>query len=147
MLSSMIMAYSTDLRKRVLDFIANSGSKAAAERTFGTSRRTIYNWLEAEDPLISEKPGPKGPRSIDYDVLQRHVADFPDKTLAERAKHFGVSTNGISYALSKLNITRKKDDDLQRTVSGKTTRVSLGTSKSDIDAWQNNRLYSRKWFQ
>ena len=108
MLSSMIMAYSTDLRKRVLDFIANGGSKAAAERTFGTSRRTIYNWLEAEDPLTSEKPGPKGPRCIDYDALQQHVADFPDKTLAERAKHFGVSRNGIFYALSKLNITRKK---------------------------------------
>ena len=109
MVSSMIMAYSTDLRKRVLDFIANGGSKvSAAERTFGTSRRTIYNWLEAEDPLTSEKPGPKGPRSIDYDALEQHVADFPDKTLAERAKYFGVSTNGIFYALSKLNITRKK---------------------------------------
>lgn len=108
MLSSLIMAYSTDLRKRVLDFIANGGSKADAERTFGTSRRTIYNWLEAENPLTSEKPGPKGPRSIDYDALRQHVADFPDKTLAERAKHFGVSKNGIFYALSKLNITRKK---------------------------------------
>ncbi|RKU29817.1 hypothetical protein C6499_07805 [Candidatus Poribacteria bacterium] len=62
----------------------------------------------AEDPLTAEKPGPKGPRSIDYDALQQHVADFPDKTLAEHAKHFGVSKNGIFYALSKLNITRKK---------------------------------------
>ncbi len=108
MLAFMIMAYSTDGRKRVLDFINNGGSKAAAERTFGVSRRTIYNWLEAEDPFAYEKPGPKGPRHIDYDVLQQHVADFPDSTLAERAKHFGVSTNGIFYALAKLNITRKK---------------------------------------
>ena len=104
----MIMAYSTDLRKRVLDFINNGGSKAAAERAFGVSRRTIYNWLEAEDPFACEKPGPKGPRDIDYGALQQHVADFPDATLAERGKHFGVSTNGIFYALSKLNITRKK---------------------------------------
>ena len=108
MLSFTIMAYSTDLRKCVLDFIDNGGSKAAAERTFGISRRTIYNWLETEDPFTCEKPGPKGPRHIDYDALKQHVADFPDNTLAERAKHFGVSTNGIFYALSKLNITRKK---------------------------------------
>ncbi len=102
------MAYSTDLRKRVLDFIDNGGSKAAAEGTFGVSRRTIYNWLEAEDPFVYEKPGPKGPRHIDYDALERHVADFPDATLAERAKHFGVSVNGIFYAFSQRNITRKK---------------------------------------
>ena len=108
MLFFMIMAYSTDLRKRVLDFINEGGSKASAERTFGISRRTIYNWLEAENPFAAEKPGPKGPRHIDYDALGQHVSDFPDATLAERAKHFGVSTNGIFYALSKLNITRKK---------------------------------------
>ena len=108
MLAFMIMAYSTDLRERVLDFINNGGSKAAAKRTFGISRRTIYNWLETEDPLTSGKPGPKGPRNIDYDELRQHVADSPDATLAERAKHFGVSKGCISYTFEKLNITRKK---------------------------------------
>ena len=108
MLWFLIMAYSTDLRKRVLDFIHNGGSKVAAERTFGVSRRTIYNWLVTEDPFASEKPGPKGPRHIDYDALEQHVADYPDAALAERAKHFGVSRNGIFYAFSKRNITRKK---------------------------------------
>ena len=102
------MAYSTDLRKRVLEFINNGGSKVAAERRFGISRRTIYNYLEAEDPFARKKPGPKGPRSIDYEALRQHVADFPDQTLAERARHFGVSPHGIFYALSKLHITRKK---------------------------------------
>ena len=109
MLVFMIMAYSTDLRKSVLDFINKGGSKTAAKRIFGVSRTTIYNWLEAEDPFACEKPGPKGPWHIDYDALQQHVADFPDSTLAERAKHFGVSNSCIWYALGKLNITRKKD--------------------------------------
>jgi transposase len=108
MLVFMFMRYSTDLRKCVLDFINNGGSKASAERTFGVSRRAIYNWLEAKDPLAHEKPGPRGPRDIDYDALREHVADFPDKTLTERAKHFGVSKGCISYAFEKLNITRKK---------------------------------------
>ena len=135
------MAYSTDLRKRVLDFINNGGSKAAAERTFCVSRRTIYNWLEAEDPFACEKPGPKGPRHIDYDALQQHVADFPDFTLAERAQHFGASTHGIFYALSRLNITRKKNDNLQRTVSGETPRVSQNPSARDGAASEKTGLY------
>jgi len=102
------MAYSTDLRQRVLAFIQNGGRKVAAERLFGVSRRTIYNWLEAPDPFARAKPGPKGPRRLDYQALRQHVADFPDATLKERAQHFGVSAHGIFYALSKLNITRKK---------------------------------------
>ena len=112
MLVFMIMAYSTDGRKRVLDFVNTGGSKAEAERTFRISRRTIYNWLEAETPFVSDKPGPKSPRHLDYDLLQQHVADAPDATLAERAKHFGVSKGCISYAFTKLNITRKKVTDL-----------------------------------
>ena len=108
MLALLVMSYSSDLRKCVLDFVSNGGSKAEAERTFGISRRTIYNWLETETPFASEKPGSKGPRQIAYDALEKHVADFPDNTLAERAEYFGVSKGCISYTLKKLNITRKK---------------------------------------
>ncbi len=108
MLDFMLMRYSTALRKRVLDFIAKGGSKAEAERTFGVSRRTIYNYLAAENPFAYQKPGSKGPRVLDDDELEKHVADFPDKTLVERAEHFGVSKGCISYAFAKRNITRKK---------------------------------------
>ena len=45
------MAYSIDLRKRVLDFIHNGGKKAEAARRFSVDRTTIYRWLLAEDPL------------------------------------------------------------------------------------------------
>lgn len=103
-----LMSYSSDLRKCVLDFISKGGSKSEACRQFGVSRTCIYNWLSAEDPLFCEKPGPRGPRTLDYDALRQHVCDFPDATQKERAAHFGVSRHGIYYALGKLNITRKK---------------------------------------
>ena len=45
---------------------------------------------------------------IDYEALEKHVNEFPDSTLKERADHFEVSVYGIVYALEKLNITRKK---------------------------------------
>ena len=102
------MSYSPDLRKCVLDFISNGGSKAEASRRFSVSRTCIYTWLNAEDPLTCGKPGPRGPRTLDYDALRQHVCDFPDATQKERAVHFGVSRHGIYYALGKLNITRKK---------------------------------------
>ena len=107
-LALSIMRYSTDLRKRVLNFVNKGGSKAEAERIYKVSRRTIYNWLASPTPFAYEKPGPKGPRLIDYGALQAHVKVFPDQTPAERAKHFGVSKDGIYYALGKLGIRRKK---------------------------------------
>ena len=104
------MRYSLDLRKRVLDFITDGGNKvSAASRTFQISRRCIYNWLNAEDPLAYKKPGPQGSRSLDAAALKQHVADFPDATQKERATHFGVSKHCIWYTLKKLNITRKKN--------------------------------------
>lgn len=108
MLALKLMRYSTDLRKGVLDFVDAGGSKCEADRIFKVSRRTIYNGLAAEDPFACQKPGPKGPRCIDEQALREDVANFPDATLAERAKHFGVSPNGIFYALARGNITRKK---------------------------------------
>ena len=102
------MSYSSDFRKCVLDFIDDGGSKAEASRRFGISRGIIYEWLNAEDSLTSKKPGPQGPRCLDYEAVKQHVADFPDATQQERAAHFGVSKHGIWYALNKLNITGKK---------------------------------------
>ena len=102
------MSYSSDFRKCVLDFISNGGSKAEASRRLGISRTCVYEWLKAQDPLASAKPGPRGPRCLDYQALKQHVADFPDATQNERAAHFGVSRQGIWYALKKLNIPRKK---------------------------------------
>ena len=102
------MSYSIDLRKRVLDFIEGGGSKVEAAKRYNISRGTIYKWLKASDPLTPQKPGPRGPRCIDYNALKQHVQDFPDQTHVERAAHFGVSHYCIWYGLRKLGISRKK---------------------------------------
>lgn len=103
------MAYSSDLRKRVLAFIEAGGKKTQACRQFSIARATLYTWLNAEDPLVRQKPGPRGPRTLDLDALRKHVADFPDQTQAERASHFGVSEFCVYYGLKTLGITRKKN--------------------------------------
>ena len=105
------MRYSSDLRKRVLDFLQVGGSKAEASRRFCISRPTIYKWKpQAPDPLAYQKPGPRAPRVLDPNALKKQVSDaFPDETLKERAHHFGVSTFCISYHLKRIGYTRKKN--------------------------------------
>ena len=111
-----IMAYSPDLRKRILDFIEAGGKKSEAARLFTVARSTIDRWLAAEDPLAIKKPGPKKMRVIDEEALRTHVVDFPDLTQKERAEHFGVSEFCIGYRLRKLGITRKKHSDINNAV-------------------------------
>ena len=103
------MAHSSDLRKCVLDFIANGGSKAEASRRFSVGRAAIYRWLNSPDPLRCGKPGPRKPRLLDPVALTEHVKAHPDQTLGERAKHFGVSASCVAYGLRRLGYTRKKN--------------------------------------
>ncbi|MYB95861.1 hypothetical protein F4054_10615 [Candidatus Poribacteria bacterium] len=60
--------------KCVLDFVNNGGSKAETSRQFSISRGIIYQWLNVEDPLTSQKPGPQGSRCLDYRALKQHIA-------------------------------------------------------------------------
>ncbi len=53
------MTYSTDLRKRILDFIQTGGKKSETSRRFSVDRSTIYRGLEAQDLLSTQKPEPK----------------------------------------------------------------------------------------
>ena len=108
------MRYSTDLRQRVLDFIKAGGSKAEASRRFSITRVTIDRWLKAKDPFAYQKPGPRGPRSIDYDALKQQIEAFPDHTLKERADYFGVSGFCIQYSLKRIGYTYKKKSRVQR---------------------------------
>ena len=126
------MSYSSDLRKSVLDFLNNGGSKAAASRTYGVSRTSIYNWLAAEDPLTSKKPGPRAPHRLDSDALKQHVADFPDTTQIERAAHFGVSNSSAHIILYFLTtITLFDPQSIGTYVDTIDNRVSTGIASAD----------------
>ena len=102
------MRCSLDLRKRVIDFVKNGGSKAETARRFQVSRGSVHNWTSAEDGLSYKKPGPKGPRSLEPEVLRRYVEEHDDMTQSEKARHFGVSRYCIWQNLRRLGITRKK---------------------------------------
>lgn len=107
------MAYSEDLRERVVNFVRSGGAKAEAARRFEVSRWCIYNWLEREC-LQASKTGPKQPRRLAPDVLKVHVEQYPDAYQAERAQELGVSEYVIWYGLQRLGMGRKKNASVPR---------------------------------
>ncbi len=106
------MRCSIDLRKRVLEFVNSGASKSEAARRFKVSRSSIYTWLQSQNALTYQKPGPTGPRKLELQALRAHVQAYPDRTQAERAVHFGVSNDCIGYHLNRMKISRKKNDSL-----------------------------------
>jgi putative transposase len=104
------MSYSVETRERVIQFIKEGGTKTEAARLFKLSRQTIHNWtqkLESRGTL--EDPPPRRPwKKIDPHKLKAIIKEKPDSTQNELAQHFNVHPTAITYALSRLKITRKK---------------------------------------
>ena len=93
------MAYSLDLRKRVVDYVENGGGITKAAALFKVGRATIYRWLRRED-LRATKVGHRK-RKIDWEALRKDVEENPEARLIERARKFGVRASAICYALKK----------------------------------------------
>ncbi len=103
-----IMAYSLDLRKRVVDYVENGGSISKAAKRFKVGRATIYRWLGRED--LQATKGKRRQRKLDWPALEKDIRENPDARLIDRAKKFGVRPSAICYALSEMGITRKKNN-------------------------------------
>jgi len=105
------MAYSQDLKQRVLKFIEKNGSITQASRIFSIARPTIYTWLAQPSNYdkIKKKPGPTTSLTIDREKLRQIMTDQPDLMLKELAVLLDSNTSTISYNLAKMKIHRKKN--------------------------------------
>lgn len=103
------MAYSLDLRKRVIKFVENGGTQEDAAFTFDISHKTVTNRVrkKREGDLAPKSRIPK-PRKINYDRLKEYIKENPDAYLREIAEEFRVSLQAIFYACKRLRITLKK---------------------------------------
>ena len=99
------MAYSLDLRIRVISYIENGGSVVKAAQLFQVGRASIYRWLNRET-LAATKVKRRN-RKLDWAALRKDVAENPEARLIDRAKKFKVRPSAISYALKQMKITRK----------------------------------------
>ena len=99
------MSYSYDMRKRAVSLVRGGSSQLEISRIIGITRRTLYNWLHADD--LHPRPAKSRHRKIDKVALAAHVRDYPDALLRERAQLFGVHVSCISRALKRLHIHKK----------------------------------------
>lgn len=110
------MTYSLDLRKRVVKFVKDGGSKAEASRRYEVSRWCVYDWCQRSD--LAPKKVERRSRKLDWAALRRTersegVQENPDALLRERAERFGVHINAIFYALKQMKQTCKKNSTLR----------------------------------
>ncbi len=104
------MTYSIDLRKRVVEFVLDGGSKAEASRRYKVSLWCVNDWCQREDLTPQQPKGRK--RKLDWSALSQHIQEYPDALLRERAQHFGVHINAIWYASRRMKLTRKKNSQI-----------------------------------
>ena len=106
----MAKAYSTDLRKRVLQYIEETKDKMKASELFRVGIATIYRWIALKTQTGNLEPSPKKAykKKIDDQKLIAYIEKNPDHFLSEIGSHFNLTPQAIFYALKRLKITRKK---------------------------------------
>ena len=92
----------------MLAHIEEGMSKREAARLFKISLNIFYQWLNVDD--LHPRNNVVRYRKIDKDALVRHVKEYPDLYLRERAVYFCVHLSSIGHALAKLNIRKKSAD-------------------------------------
>ena len=105
------MAYSEDLRKKVLAYRAKSHTQETTSRVFEVSVSAIKDWekILAETGSLKKKELNRAARKYDDEKLREIIASEPDLYLYEIAAKFeGGTATGVSDALKRLGITRKK---------------------------------------
>ena len=100
------MTYSIDFRKKVLSIKAQENLTWSEVSTrFGVGQASVVRWSKNIEPQRTRnKPTTK----LNWEILAQDVDEHPDSYQYERAARFGVSQQGIAYALKQLNLSRKK---------------------------------------
>lgn len=100
------MTYSPDFRKKVL-FIKQQDQLTFSETAerFGVSQASVVRGSRNIEPKRTRnKPTVK----LNWEALAQDVQEHPDSFQYERAQRFGMSRQGIAYALNQLKLSRKK---------------------------------------
>jgi transposase len=101
------MAYSSDTRKMVLNYLATGHSYEEARKELGVGISTIKAWkkLLNETGSLEKRAVQRLPRKYPCEELKSYVSEHPDATLKEIAEHFGGSLSGVHDTLARQKIT------------------------------------------
>jgi transposase len=116
------MAYSLDLRQRVVE-VAQKEGKSKAARRFMVSRDAVEDWVKrAEAGKLEHDTSPGRPRRIGREVeqqLQTQVEGQNDASLEEHCQQWKgrgqakVSVSTMYRSLKRLKLSLKKDQSSQ----------------------------------
>lgn len=100
------MTYSADFRQRVLSIKEQEElSIRKTAKRFCVNETTIQYWMKGWTPKGTTT---KKPTKIHNETLLKDIKDYPDDFQSERSLRLGVSQTGVSHALRRLKVTRKK---------------------------------------
>ena len=99
------MTYSLDYHKQVLKSLDNGMTFAGAAEFYNLSPTTIQNWKRRVHSKATRQTKPY--KIPDY-VLFNDVKEHPDDYMYERARRLNCSKTGISKALKRIGISKKK---------------------------------------
>ena len=116
----MGVAYSQDLRHRVIEAVDGGMSKMKAHQTFRVSRSTIDDWLQlrSETGQLKDKPNRRfgrAPAISDLATFEAFAKRYSHATLGQMASAWEnetgqkLSINTFSLTLRRLEVTRKKN--------------------------------------
>ena len=115
LLKEVGVAYSMDLRRRVIALLERGESAAGVARLLEIHERTVRELRDrhAAGRLAPDKPGPRGPVKLtpqDLDTLRHAVRRRPDATLRELAALLSVAVaeSTVHRALARLGLSFKK---------------------------------------
>jgi len=106
------MAYSVDLRSRVIDFIKEGNTQERASIVYKVGTSTIKRWLSllSETGSLEKRPLERSPSKFESEKLNAYIEENPNALLKDIAAHFGGSISGANSALKRKKITYKKRD-------------------------------------
>jgi transposase len=137
----LAMAYSLDLRKRVLAALERGMEVDEAVSTFQVGRSTIFRW-QAQQRMtgtLAARTSPGRRRLIAPSaeaVLRAQLEQQPDATLAQHVaawsatEHPPVSVATMARAIARVGITRKKRLSTPVNKTSKHARSSKSVSSS-----------------
>jgi transposase len=110
------MAYSVDLRERVIAYLEAGHTQEETSIIFKVGTTTINRWLSllSETGSLEKRPLVRTAPKFDSEKLNTYIEENPNAVLKDIAAHFGGTISGADTALKREKITYKKRDLLQR---------------------------------
>jgi transposase len=110
------MGYDIKFRQIVMSYMDEGNSFRKTAELFKVSTSTLREWKSKlkETGTLKPKQLQRKWKKIDPEKLQSYIDANPDAYQHEMAEEFKVSLRAIQKALTRLQITRKKNHTIQR---------------------------------